>query len=62
MQDTSSRRAGYVQVALLGAVCGGFVVALATRAIPRMMSQVMSEMIQGMMARMGEAGCDPADG
>jgi outer membrane lipoprotein SlyB len=49
MGDTHSRGRGYVLTALLGAIGGGLVVALVTRAIPKMMSQ------------MGEAGCDPAE-
>ena len=50
-----------VSAALLGAVGGGIIVALATRALPKMMSQMMSGMMQNMMSQMGEAGCDPAE-
>ena len=61
MQDTGSRRMRYVLAALVGAIGGGLVVALATRAIPKMTSGMMSGMIQSMMARMGEGGCDPGE-
>jgi CheY-specific phosphatase CheX len=46
---------------LLGAIGGGLVVAVATKAIPKMMSQMMAGMMQNMMAQMGEAGCDPGE-
>jgi hypothetical protein len=59
MQDTSSRKMGYVLAALLGGIGGGLVVALATRAIPQMISQMMSGMMQSMMAQMREGGCSP---
>jgi hypothetical protein len=57
MQDISSHRTGYVLAALLG----GLVVAFATRAIPKMMSQMMSGVMQSMMAQMREGGCDPQE-
>jgi hypothetical protein len=57
MRNTSSRNKGYVLAALLGAIGGGLIVALATRAIPKMMSGMM----QNMMAQMGEDGCNPAE-
>ena len=47
--------------AAIGAIGGGLVVALATRAIPRIMSQAMSGMMQHMMGQTGEGGCDPAE-
>jgi hypothetical protein len=61
MQDTSSRKMGYVLAALLGGIGGGLAVALATRAIPQMISQMMSGMMQNMMAQMREGGCDPQE-
>lgn len=33
----------------------------ATRAIPKMMSELMSGMMQNMMSQMETAGCDPAE-
>jgi hypothetical protein len=61
MQDTNSRKMGYVLAALLGGIGGGLVVAFATRAIPQMTSQMMSGMIQSMTAQMREGGCDPQE-
>ena len=61
MYDKNSRNRGYVIAALLGAIGGGIIVALATRAIPKMMSQMMSGRMQNMMAQMEEGDCDPAE-
>lgn len=57
MENFDSDRKKYLLAASLGALGGGVFVALATRAIPRMMSGMM----RNMMAQMGEAGCDPAE-
>jgi fatty acid desaturase len=46
---------GYIVAAALGAIGGGFMVAVVTRAVPRMMAGMM----QNMMARMGEEGAGP---
>ena len=50
---------GYVIAGLFGLVLGGMLVALATRAIPKMASRMASGMMQGMADRMREGGCDP---
>jgi hypothetical protein len=55
------RGAGYLLAGLLGAVAGGAVVIIATRAIPRMMSQMMRAMMQDRMAQMEEMGCEPSE-
>jgi hypothetical protein len=52
---------GYVLAALLGAVGGGFAVALATKAIPRIISRAMAEMMQTTMAQVAKDNCDPAE-
>jgi len=58
MHNAGSHNRGYVLAAVLGAIGGGLVVALATNAIPRM----MSGMVQNMMAHMGgEDGCNPSE-
>jgi CheY-specific phosphatase CheX len=63
MHTTDSPNKGYVLVALFGAIAGGIIVMLATKAIPKMMSRMMAEMMSGMqqkmIAQMGEGGCDP---
>lgn len=48
---------GYALATFLGAVGGGLLVAWITQAIPKMMPQMM----RNMMAQMGESGCDPAE-
>jgi CheY-specific phosphatase CheX len=51
----------YLLAAALGALGGGVVMAMATKAIPKMMSQMMAGMMQNMMRQMGEGGSDPAE-
>jgi len=51
----------YVLATFLGILLGGAIVALATKAIPKMMSQMMSGMMKNMMSQMGEAGCSPTE-
>ena len=53
MRSTS----GYVLAAAIGAIGGGLFVALATKAIPNMMSQMM----QNVIARMEEGEFRPAE-
>ena len=50
---------GYIFAAFLGALTGGTGVVIATRALPKMMAQVMNEMIQRMSAQMAERGIQP---
>jgi CheY-specific phosphatase CheX len=61
MHDKRSHTKGYVLAAALGAIGGGLIVALATKAVPKIASQMMSGMMQNMMARMAKAGCNPAE-
>jgi hypothetical protein len=57
MGEIDTNRRSYILAVLVGAIGGGFVVALATKAIPKMMSKMM----QNMMSNMREGGCDPAE-
>jgi hypothetical protein len=57
MSDTGSNAKKYIVVFALGAAGGGLLAAWATNAMPKMMSRVM----QNMMARMREEGCDPRE-
>jgi hypothetical protein len=55
--DGARTAAGYVLAAALGALGGALLMAVATRAIPKMMAGAM----RSMMAHMREGGCDPAE-
>ena len=57
MVSTNSYRKKYILATLLGAIGGGLAVAIATKAVPRMMAGMM----RTMMAQMGEGDCDPAE-
>lgn len=48
---------GYVLAAGVGALCGGILVAALTRAVPKIMSQMMTTM----MAEISAGECDPAE-
>jgi CheY-specific phosphatase CheX len=61
MNNLISRNKGYLIAVVLGAIGGGLIVALATSAIPKMMSRMMAGMMQNMMAHMAEQGCNPAE-
>ena len=58
---TNAQTRRTVLAAVLGALGGGLVVVIATRAIPKIMSQMMPGMMRNMMAQMGERGCNPAE-
>ena len=51
----------YVVAILFGVIEGGLFVTLATKDIPKMMTQMMSGMMKNMMSQMSESGCDPAE-
>ena len=57
MGETCSNTKKYMLAFAVGAIGGGIAIAWATRAMPKM----MSGMIQSMMARMSEEGCDPQE-
>jgi hypothetical protein len=61
MQHSNPSKRGYI----LAAVAGGIAVALATKAIPRLVSQIMNEMMSKMprlmMEKMKSEGFDPAE-
>lgn len=61
MESKDTQYSGFILAAGLGAIGGGLLVAVATRAIPKMMSKMMAGMMQNMMAQMGEGDCNPAD-
>ncbi len=65
MQHSNSSKRGYILAAFAGALGGGIAVALATKAIPRIASQMMNEMMSKMprlmMEKMKSEGFDPAE-
>jgi glycerol uptake facilitator-like aquaporin len=61
MRGTNSDSLRYVLAAILGAFAGGLLVAVLTRAVPRMMSDMMAVTMRNMMASAGEGTCDPID-
>jgi hypothetical protein len=56
MPDSGRHIRGYALAAVVGAIVGGTLVAIGTKAVPKMMSSMM----QTMMMQMEESGCDPA--
>jgi len=56
MAQSASPARKYVVAAGFGALAGGLSVAIATKAVPRVMSGVVADMMEHMMARMGEEG------
>ena len=57
MSETGSNTRKYVFTLALGAIAGGIAIAWATKAMPKLMSGMM----RNMMAHMGEEGCNPAE-
>ena len=65
MQHSNPPKQGYILAACAGALGGGIAVALVTKAIPRLVSQIMNEMMSKMprlmMEHMKSEGFDPAE-
>ena len=57
MNNTHISRKGYALAVILGAVGGGLLVAIATKAIPKMISGMM----QNMMMQMRKNGFNPGE-
>ena len=57
MSGSNGRVRGYALAVIVGAIAGGTLVAIGTKAVPR----VMSAMMQNMMRQMEGSGCDPAE-
>jgi hypothetical protein len=55
----SRRVNGYLVAAAVGAIGGGLVVAITTKAVPRIMAGMMKQMMPAMMNQMKECGCSP---
>jgi hypothetical protein len=57
MDDSKAPVSGYLLAAALGTMVGGIGIAIITRAFPKMMSRMMSNMMQ----QMGGEGCNPEE-
>jgi hypothetical protein len=57
MVKSTRRTGGYLLAAAFGAFMGGAAVLVVSKALPKMMSGMM----RNMMEQMGDEGCDPAD-
>ena len=57
MSDDRGNLRKYIIIGAIGALGGGLLVAIATRALPK----IMSGMMHTMMARMGGEGCSPVE-
>ncbi len=61
MKKTFTRNRPYLLSALLGAIGGGVIVIIATRAIPTMISSILSGMMKNMMSHIEASGCNPKE-
>ncbi len=65
MRNSSSSKRGYVLVAVVSVLGSGIAVTLVTKAIPRLVSQIMAEMMSKMphlmLDHMKSEGFDPAE-
>jgi len=61
MSTRNSLARRYALTAVLGVMSGGLVVALATKAIPKILSQTMAQFMQKMMAQMHANGRTPSE-
>ncbi len=65
MRNSGSSKRGYILVAVVSALGGGIAVALVTKAIPRLVSQILNEMMSKvprlMTEHMKSEGFDPAE-
>jgi hypothetical protein len=58
MRNNISYHKRYALAAALGAVGGGMIVVVATKAVPKIMTRIMSGMMRNMMVQMRTDGCD----
>ena len=61
MRSTNETRTGYLLAASIGALVGGTAVLIASDAIPKIASRLMSSMMANMMQKMGGEGCNPEE-
>jgi len=61
MNTNRDKLGGYILSGLVGAVGGGLLVAIATRAIPKMAEKMMSGMMKNMMSNMNAGERKPSE-
>lgn len=61
MSEFAQERRRTILAAFIGAVGGGLLVAFGTKAIPKLASQMMQNMMQEMMSNMREMDCSPEE-
>jgi len=61
MNNTHSSTKGYALAIIIGTIGGGLLVAIATKAIPRMISRIMQNMMQSMIMQMRKNGFNPGE-
>ncbi len=59
MKQSISQRSPYLISVLLGAIGGGILVMIATRAIPTMLANLLSGIMGKMMSKMERSDCNP---
>ena len=61
MKKTVSQASPFLVSALLGAIFGGILVMVATKAIPTMLTNIMSGVMGVMKSKMEACGCNPPE-
>ena len=61
MKQTISKQSLHLGSALLGAICGGILVIITTKAIPTMLTKLMFGMMETMKSKMEACGCNPQE-
>ncbi len=61
MKKTISKASPCLISALLGAIFGGILVMVATKAIPTMLTNIMSRLGEMMKSKMEACGCNPQE-
>ena len=61
MNTTQASNKGYAFALIIGAIGGGLLVGIATKAIPSIMSAMMQKMMQNMMAQMRQNAANPGE-
>jgi hypothetical protein len=61
MENNRYSAKGYALALVLGTLGGALIVVLGTKAVPRMMSNVMTAMMQNMKGQMMKVGINPVE-